>query len=354
MKLQSLQSLTRLICTLLAAAGCGLVSVRADVIETVGGSTIFGRVVASDGGVIRIETDFAGTIAIRQDQVKTVSTDASIHVALTDGNAVNGKIESGVGGLRVTGSSGSLVMQTGAISALWRDGDKSPVDKAADALRRKWRYELAFDLNGRDGNTDRTFLGISGRAVLQGAPDRLMFYGNYSRSEENDTRTQDEGKGGVDYSNFFTPTVSWYVRTEIGYDHTKDLDLRSQTAAGFGYTFIKKPTQMLEARFGLSYRFEKYQTPTTPNFNSAGIDLGLLHTLATNWARMSNTLSITPSFDDFSNYVLIHDSSLELPVASDKPWKIRIGVKTDYTSDPPPGLVKLDWTYYTQVVLSWK
>jgi hypothetical protein len=346
--------LARLSCALLVAASATLTSLNADVIETNNGSILHGKVVASDGGVIKIETDFAGVVAIKQDQVKSITTDDLINVALTDGNNVNGRIATSGAAVQVRGTSGSLATKTADITALWRDGDKSPAQKAQEALQRKWGYELAFDLNGRNGNSDRAFLGLSGRAVLQGATDRLMFYGNYSRSEENDATTQDEGKGGVDYSNFFTNKMSWYVRTELGYDHTKDLSLRSQSAAGIGYTMIKKAEQTLEGRVGLSYRFENYGDPLTPDFDSAGIDLGLLHNLNTSWGRLTQTISLTPSFEDFSNFVFIHDSALELPIKGDKPWKVRVGIRTDYTSEPPPGFEELDWTYYTQLVLSWQ
>lgn len=354
MKLQPILAVARLGGALFIAAGSACATLHADVIQTVTGSIIHGMIVASDSGVIKVDTDFAGTIAIKQDQVVTIKTDDNIYVALADGNIVNGRIETGAAGVRVTGPKASLTTIPTAINALWRDGDKSPAEKAADALRRKWGRELAFDLNGRSGNTDRTFLGISVRAVLQGAADRLMLFGNFSRSEQNDTTTQDEAKAGVDYSSFFTPRMSWYVRTELGYDHPKDLDLRSQTAGGIGYSFIKRPTRVLEGRFGISYRFESYGNPLTSDFEAAGFDLGLMHTLDTHWGRLTQRLSLTPSFEDLGNFVFSHDSSLELPIKGDKPWKVRVGVKSEYSSEPPAGLEKLDWTYYTQLVLSWK
>jgi hypothetical protein len=111
---------------------------------------------------------------------------------------------------------------------------------------------------------------------------------------------------------------------------------------------------MLEGRLGLNYRFENYGSPATTDHDSIGVDLGVLHTLATSWGRLTQSVSLTPSFEDFNNFVFIHDSALEFPIKGDAPWKVRVGLKTDYTSDPPPNLEKLDWTYYTQLVLSWK
>jgi len=337
---------------ILAAVTAGVA--RGDVIETISGSVIRGHVIASDGGAIRIETDFADTIAIKQEQVKSITTDAPIHVALNNGHTISGVIQPAAGRLEVIDASGPFATETTAITALWREGDKTPSERAADALRRKWGYELAFDLNGRNGNTNRTFLGVSGRAVLEGAVDRLILSGNYSRAEENDAINQDEAKAGIDYSNFFAPKMSWYVRTVLGYDHIKDLDLRSQTAAGVGYTFIKKPDQKLEGRVGLSYRFENYGNAATPDFSAIGIDLGLIHSLDASWGRLTQTLSVTPSFEDLGNFVFVHDSALELPVSGKKLWKVRVGVRTDYNSKPQPGFDKMDWTYFSQLVLTWK
>ncbi len=349
------RSLFRLIGLVLVVSTGGVPRLRADVVETTDGSTIRGTVIASDSGFIKVDTEFAGTVVILKDHVKAITTDEPIHVALADGNTINGRIVSTAAGLQINSEKGGYSTEPGAIAALWRDGDKSPAEKAADALRRKWAYEFAFDLNGRGGNSDRTFLGLSGRAVLQGALDRLMFYGNFSHSDENGEVAQDEAKGGIDYSSFFSKKLSWYVRSEVGYDHTKDLDLRSQSATGVGYSFIKTEDHKLEGRFGLNYRFENYGEPENPDFASPGIDLGLLHTLDTKWGRLTQSLTLTPSFQHFSNYVFIHDSALELPVSrGNKPWRIRLGIKTDYTSDPPDDFKRLDWTYYTQLVLTLK
>lgn len=326
----------------------------ADVVETTNGSVIRGKVVASDAGEIKVDTDFAGVVTIKQDQVKTIATDDPINVALKDGTSTKGALDTAGKTLRVNTTTGVLSTETAALTAVWRDGDKSPSDKALDALRRKWTYQVAFDLNGKQGNTERMFIGTDFQAVLKSSDDRLAFYGRYARGEENDATTQDEGKGGVDYSNFFTEKMSWYVRTELGFDHTKDLDLRSQTAAGLGYHFQKKTNWSLEGRVGVNYRFENYAAPLE-DFDSAGLDLGLLNRYDFAWGRVTNTITLTPSFNDFSNYVLLHESAVELPIGTGQFWKLRFGIRNDYTSEPPnPDLKKHDWSYFSQLVLNWQ
>lgn len=326
----------------------------ADVVETVNGSTLRGKVVASDGGTIKIDTDFAGVVTIKQDQVKSVMTDDAINVALKDGTTTKGTLDTSGSTLRVNTPTGVLATQTGAVTAVWRDGDKSPADKALDALRRKWAYQVAFDLNGKKGNTDRMFIGTDFRATLASPADVLAFYGRYARGEEEGNVTQDEAKGGVDYANNFTDKMQWYVRTELGFDRTKQLDLRSQTAAGLGYNFVKKSNQTLVGRLGINYRYEAYEDPL-PSFDSAGLDLGLIHNYTFSWGKMVNTITLTPAFNDFSNYVLLHESAVEMPVGTGKFWKLRFGIRNDYTSEPPIAtLEKHDWSYFSQLVLSWQ
>ena len=62
-----------------------------------------------------------------------------------------------------------------------------------------------------------------------------------------------------------------------------------------------------------------------------------------------------PSFNDFSNYVILHESAVEMPIGTGEFWKLRFGIRNDYTSEPPnPALENHDWSYFTQLVLSWQ
>lgn len=324
----------------------------ADVVETLGGSIIRGRVIASQAGVVKIETDFGGTVEIGQAQVKSIVTDEPIFVALKNGNTVEGRMEKAAEGVRVAGASASLQTAPTEIAAVWRAGDETPADRAAAALRRHWTVDVAFDLNGRQGNSDRMFVGASLRAELAGPDDRLVFAGSYNQATENEVEAQDDARAGVDFSSYFSPRQTWYVRTEIGYDNTKQLDLRSQSGVGLGHSFIKKPNQSLEGRVGLNYRYESYAAGD--DVSLAGLDLGVLHSLDMRWGRIVNSLTITPAFEDFGNFVLTHESAIEFPFAGSAAGKMRLGLKNDYTSEPPAGLEKHDWSYFSQLVFTWK
>jgi hypothetical protein len=86
---------------------------------------------------------------------------------------------------------------------------------------------------------------------------------------------------------------------------------------------------------------------------SAGLDFGFSHRLQLDNSVVVNRLSYVPTFEDFANFVLTQESSLELPLLSSQ-WKLRLGVANDYNSHPGKGVSRLDTTYFTRLVLSWK
>ena len=68
---------------------------------------------------------------------------------------------------------------------------------------------------------------------------------------------------------------------------------------------------------------------------------------------MENSLYYSPTFDDFGDYRAVHDSSLKIPVGNGESFWIRMGIKNEYESQTSAE-EKLDTSYYTKLVYSWK
>jgi hypothetical protein len=236
------------------------------------------------------------------------------------------------------------------VAASWAAGAKDP---AVAALERHWGYEAAVDVAGKTGNKEQLGTGFSFRATLAGSGDKLQFYTAYDRQVSDGVKSADQFKAGVDYANNFSGAKSWYVRNEGGFDRVKDIELYDVAAAGLGYDLIKKPKQLLTSRAGVSFRYAGYKNPRTEDVKSAGLDFGLAHRLELTNAALINRLSYVPTFEDFSNFVAVHESLLELPLLSTQ-WKLRLGVANDYNSKPGRGVERLDTTYFTRLVLNWR
>jgi len=337
-------------------AGLALLgAARADRIELVNGSVIIGKIVSAEAGIFKVETDFAGTMVVAQDKIKSFSTDEAVNVGLKSGSAVLGRVEPANGDLTVVAKDGTTTTKPEGITAVWAAGADSPevrqLKEAAEKLKRKWAYEIALGISGRTGVSERFSSALAAKATLESSQDKLIFTAAAEQARDNGTQTANRQFGGADYSSFFSDKSVWYARTSLEHDELKELDLRSMTAVGLGHKFIKEEKQDLEGRIGVNYLYESYSNGT--NFDSPGLDLALIHSITFGQSKLSSMIGYTPAFEDFANYRVHFESAYETPLTASL-WKLKLGVTADYTSLPQPGIEKFDLLYYTSLILNWK
>lgn len=320
----------------------------ADVVDTRTGAHLVGQITKVDAGEITLETDYAGKLTIKQAEVVSFSTDRPVAVRLASGTRFDGQVSSGPNGsLQIAGADGTITTSVSKVAATWTAG---AVDPAAD---RHWTYEASVDIAGKTGNKEQ--LGTAGevRAVLKTTQDTLQFYSSYDRQIANHEKAADQLKIGTDYQNNFAGRYSWYARDEGGFDRVKDIDLYNLAAAGLGRDFIKDPKRTLTGRLGLSFRYENYKNPATTDVKTLGLDFAINNDMEFGDSKLVNRLAYDPSFDDFGNFRLTHESYYQIPLTSPA-WKLRVGVSNDYNSKPGAGVKKLDTAYFTRLVLNWE
>lgn len=345
--------------TKLLAAGAlalALTSVaRADRVELTNGSVIVGKIVSAEAGKFKVDTEFAGTVEIKQDKIKSFTTDEAVNVALASGSDVLGQVTPTDAGIRVAAANGEMSAGTQQVKAVWRKDAESPAARIArefaEKSARKWAYEASVAIAGRTGGSEKFGATAGFKATLASAQDKLIFALQAERAEDNGVKTADRQFGGVDYSSFFTPDNGWYARTSLEKDEIKALDLRSTSGAGFTRKLIHQGREDLEFRVGVSYLYETYADNT--KFSSPGLDVGFINTYTFGNAKLLSTLTYTPAFKDFANYRIHHESSLELPLTAAL-WKLKLGLTNDYQSIPPAGVTRLDTLYFTSLILNWQ
>lgn len=346
------RTLTRFACALIALT-LSAAFARADVVETKNGARLVGTVTKIDGGSVSLKTDYAGELTIKQSEVTGITTDTPLTVRLASGTVLKGKIaatEAGGGAVQIVGDDGQLNTNVQKVAATWAVGAEDP---EVQALRRHWTYEAAVDLTGKTGNKEQLGTAVSARATLKTAQDTLQFYTAYDRQVADKVKSADQFKAGVDYQNNFSGKKSWYTRDEGGFDRVKDIDLYNVAAFGMGFDFVKAAQHTLTGRFGLSYRYEGYRNPVTNDVSSAGLDVGINQEWNFTNSKLVNRVAWVPTFEDFSNFRLTHESFYELPLVAPF-WKLRLGISNDYNSKPGTGVDKLDTMYFTRLVLTWQ
>jgi putative salt-induced outer membrane protein YdiY len=346
--------------TLLAIAFTAAVSGQAfalDQVETLDGSVLTGSIKAISEKTITLETSYAGEIVLQRDQVKGFDTEEPIFVRLQSGTTLAGQVShDGAGQLVIKGADATMTTNVAAVAESWSPADTDPqvarIEAEKDALKRKWSYKAAADIAGRSGNSDEFSTRLIFDARLASANDELKFYGSVDQSTRNDEDVTDEIIIGSEYKSYFSKTLGWYSRIELEQDDFEDIDLRTSAGAGLNYRVFKQEDHALELRSGLGYRHESFTTGETES--SPTLDLGLEHYWQfASWGEMTNKLRFAPAIDDFADYLITHDSGVDIPLGLSDSWNIRFGLRNDYKSLPAEGKTGLDTSYYSRLQLKW-
>ena len=362
---------------ILLASLLAIQTVSADVVETKDGARLVGKVLQIDGLVIVLDTVYAGSVKIKQSEVMSVTTDSPANIRLSTGNVLKGTLaDLGSGDLIVKSPDGVVHTSADKIVATWKLDAQDP---EVIALQRSWGYEATVDVVGKTGNSEQLGSGFGFRATLNGPRDKLQLYSAYDRQITQGQVSADQLKAGVDYQSSFSGRYSWYMRDEAGFDRVKLVAFSNVAATGLGYDFIKKPKHTLNLRAGFAHLTEIYnedpvryaalvnppppgvpipadqakRQATTGTVNSTNFDFGLSHSLELLDFSVVTRISFIPSVNDYVDHHLVHESFLEVPLHT-LMWKVRMGVVNDYTSKPVVNTKRLDTTYFTHFVLSWK
>ncbi len=365
---------------LLSALPCSL-GLVADTVYISDGSQLQGKILKISEGKLKLKTDFAGEIEISLNQVERFSTDEATSVRLADGNVLVGPVSaSGSDAIAIDTSGGTVTAPTSEVRSAWTQGERDPSQVAHEAeLRsqiRKWSYEAAVSITGRTGNTERTGIGSSASATLSGPNDRLNIYASYNYATETTgprdarvrTRSADEAILGMSYTSYFSKRFGWYIRQEVEYDTFENIDFRSTTAAGISYRILNEERHRLETRAGIAYRYESYydldfdgdgvvsiEEAQNSSDNFPGLDFGVIHYWRfADWGEMNNTLTYTPSLDDFGDYLVDHRSWVDVPLGTSEFWRLRFSLSNQYNSAPTGNRKKMDTMYGLSLLLNWR
>lgn len=341
-------------CAWMAMAGLG----SAATLTLNDGSRLEGTLQKIHEGTVYFETGFAGLLEIPQAKVSGLESDGVVNLRTEGGEVFRGSVADENGRLAIASAAGTVETGVAEVVSAWQPGGVDPLVAAREAALasqiRRWTYTAGVDISGSSGNTDESSFAVSGQAKLEGPTDRLLLYGNYAYEEANGVRSKDEQKGGITYTNFFSEKMGWYVREELERDTFEGVDFRSTTGAGLSYRFIEEERLSLEGNAGVSYRYESYVDPGLESDGFPGLDFGLnLNWQFADWGRLVSSVSYLPSVDDFGDYLLSHESGINIPLGASDFWVMRFGIKNDYNSSPGPGRDSLDTSYFARLMLTW-
>jgi hypothetical protein len=334
-------------------------------------STLFGdEIRLQDGGMfngtilsisethIEVNTAFAGVLKVDRTRISGFLVDKPVFVRLQDGKVYSGTISNPESGeLEIAESETTVHTPLASVRQGWLTPENDP-ERVEDSTveeeaGRDWKYRTVANFSGKSGNSDEKRVGVGVVARLVGEKDELRLDGSYDTRESNGTKSSDRRKLGSRYTSYFNDPWGWYVRQEFEDDKFKNLQLRSISAVGFSYRQKEKKKEKLALNLGVSYRHETYVDNTLASSNF-GLDLGLNHFFGIERRfELHNKLTMVPSAEDVTNYLISQESYLDMPINSSRNWKLRFGLENDYNSQPTGRRVALDSRYYSSFVAEW-
>ena len=344
----------RLVLCFATAAG----ALFADEIRLQDGGMFNGEILSISESSIEIQTDFAGTLQVDRTRISGFSADSPLFVRLANGEVRSGTISSPQSGaLEIAAAENTVRTPLASVRQGWLTPQEDP--KRVEALAaeeekgRQWKYRAVANFSGKSGNSDEKRIGVGLVAKLVGEKDELRLDGAYDSRESNGTTSSDRRKLGARYTSYFNDPWGWYVRQEFEDDKFKNIQLRSMSAVGFSYRQKDKKKEKLALNFGVNYRHETY-VDQTPESSNIGLDLGLNHFFGVERRfELHNQLTLVPSVEDLTNYLVSQDSYLDMPINDSRRWKLRLGLENDYNSQPTGGRAALDSRYYSSFVAEW-
>ena len=333
-----------------------LMSARADQINLKDGSVIKGKVVQIVDGKLTIKTDALGELKIDFANVANFTTDEPMVVSTTTSAAtVTGKIGAGADGK--TAVDGTPV-NTAEIKNMWRPGEPDP--SLPVVKPRKWKYEVAFDITGKTGNTEKTTVGGSAKATMDGPKDKLELYVRGRYAKENGNKNEEEYVGGADYEIRINDTShTAYARLQAEQDKFDNYKLYTTAAAGYGFYVVDTDDFKVRLRAGLTYVHKSYYDELEDS-DSMGVEFNYHHELKFKDlgkldAKLVTDVTYTPVFENFQeDYRIYHESALDIPLTKNGLWSIRLGISNEYNNRVAKNKERMDTTYFGRLVISWE
>ncbi len=338
---------------LVAADGDSAAPVGGDEVVLKDGSRLKGTVVKLDEGNVVIKTDFAGELTIPAAKVAGVSSAKAVNVHLESGNRHVGQLNySQEQGQRVAVENELRPVNVAQVTRMWPQGAEDPeiarLKAAADAEKPVWSLRVEAGINGETGNSDR----VNGNGRIEAKrttpTDRfkLYFLGRYGH--ENGEDTAREFIGGADLEVDIHKNLFAFGKLELETDKFENLDLRTTVAGGLGLFLIREKETELKVRGGLGFQAESFTNGTNTEEVIAELGVDFKKEIAP-WLLFTHSTTVHPSLEEFGDFRATMENAGEIPLTKDEKWKLRLGIRNQYDSDPNAGAKSLDTFYFANI-----
>lgn len=328
-------------------------AVHADEVVLTDGSKLVGEIQQLSYGKLKMKTDFAGDMVIDAERVKGLNTTTPMAVQAKSGERYVGPLNYDGENQTVKGADGEKRIAIDQVVATWPSAGESPEE--AEARLKKaaegWKLRLELGINGETGNTETLAINGAVTATRETDVDRMTLYAMGRYKKDNGVDNTREIIGGIRLEHDLTERLYLWGNAELENDIFENIDLRFTIGGGLGYFVIRKPDQEFKIFGGPGFQHESYSDGSDSQ-DQAILILGETYRHDfTPWLTFTHGITYYPTLEDINDYRAVMENAGELPISSDGKWKLRLGVRNQYKSQPPGDTEKLDTFYFLNLVM---
>lgn len=336
------------VAALALAAGLGASAATAAPDELVlnNGSRILGTVTGVRDGVVTVDTEFAGSIKVKQDQIVSLQSDGPVVLKLADGEVLTeprlAVAEQQLVLVSADAPAGSYSLQDLALS------DPEPWELGRGY---QWTGQASAALGLQRGNTDTDELDYRVDSVWRSVEDRYTARLDGEVDEANGIKNTENWTALVKYDRFLEGPLYWGLNASAEQDKFADLDLRYFFGPYLGRQFYEEPIFTLSGEAGLVFVAEDFIIAEDQDYLGANWTVDASSNYLGEGSRLYLTHTGILNLDDTDNMVLNLTMGLAFPLLLNIEGAAEVALT--YDSAVASELDKLDQTYRFRIGYAW-
>ncbi len=305
------------------------------------GSRILGTVTGARDGVVKIDTDFAGTLKISTDAIESMRTQQPTVVLLADETVIRDQPLQVEAEQVVAGSQSYALDELLIVNPQpWELGEGY-----------RWTGLVNFAWALQRGNTDTDELDYKLETIWRSKRDRYTLNMFAELDETNNVKSAERWNVESKYDYFIADHSYWGLNAFVEHDKFADLDLRYLVGPYIGRDFFEDPIFSLAAEIGAAYVNEDFIEAQDQDYPAANWNIRM----SSNYLGGDSSLYLRQqgiwSLDETSDVIINTTFGLGFPLL----WNIEAAAEVllEYDSGAVEGVDELDQTYRMRIGYRW-
>lgn len=319
---------------------------HADEVELANGDRISGRIVSKAGNELVINTEYAGDIKLRWDQVKSLRTTVPVTVLTAGGDLLNGaQLSAGhADKVDVTNAGTAGHVQRDEIAYI----NPTP-EQSGNGVSYSGRVNLSASFVRGNAENDRVYGDGSLNARAKGHAWGLGM--KVDRRKDRGVKTAQQWLLDGNYDHFVNDREFIYARTSLEQDKIKDIQLRTTAGAGYGWQLYETGTTRLSLRTGIDYVNVDRINGADSDYPALGWGVRAAHWLFDRRAELFHDQDGFWSLADTEQLTIRSKSGVRLPIAAGLTASAQLNA--DWERTPAQGRKAVDSTLLLGLGYAW-